>query len=146
MRTIKILLIIVAASLVMVSCKKDKDKRSRTELLTASPWVMVKYEEKENNGAWDDTFPGIDACSKDDKWIFKTNMSVDLTEGNTACTGNSPNEVLETTTWAFQDGESKLQLENDVFTIEQLDGSTLVISISESFGGVTYHTKVTLNH
>jgi hypothetical protein len=146
MRTIKTLLIIVIASLAMVSCKKDKDKRSRTELITAAPWTMVKFEERENNGTWEDTFPGIEACSKDDKWIFKTNMSVDLTEGPNACSGNSPNEVLETTTWAFQDGETKLMLENDVFTIEQLDGSTLVISITESFGGVTYSTKVTMSH
>lgn len=146
MRTIKNLLIIAAASLLMLSCKKSKDKQSRTELLTAAPWVIVKFEEKENNGAWDNTFPGFDDCSKDDKWIFKTNMSVDLTEGATACSGNTPNEVTESTTWSFLEGEAKLKLENDVFTIEQLDGSTLVISIAESFGSITYYTKVTMNH
>ena len=107
---------------------------------------MVKYEERENNGTWDNTFPGFDACSKDDKWIFKTDMSVDLTEGNIACAGNSPNEVMESTVWQFIDSETKLQLENDVFNIDQLDDNTLVISISESFGGVTYSTRVTMNH
>jgi len=146
MRTIKILLFFVAASLTFTACKKEKDKKSRTELLTASSWMIVKFEEKENNGAWQNTFPLFDACSQDDRWIFKTNLSLDLTEGATACTGNSPNEVLDTTTWAFLENESKLQIETDAFVIEQLDESTMVISITESAGGVTYATKVTMGH
>jgi hypothetical protein len=146
MQTIWKLFFVGAFSLVMMSCKKEKDKQSRMELITASPWVMVKYEEKENNGAWDDTFPGFDDCSKDDRWIFKTNMSIDLTEGPTACTGGTPNEVMESTTWSFLESETKLKLENDVFNIEQLDGSTMIISISESFGGTTYHTRITMSH
>jgi hypothetical protein len=146
MRTIKILLFIVAASLVITSCKKDKDKKSNTELLTASSWVIVKFEEKENSSPWTDNFPSFDACSKDDKWIFKTNMSVDLTEGATACSGNSANEVLDSTTWAFVDNETKLKIENDTFTIDQLTESALVISYSESAGGMTFYTKITMGH
>jgi hypothetical protein len=146
MRILKSLLLIIAASLVITSCKKDKEEFSRTELLTQSAWVIVKYEERENNGPLINTFPGFDACSKDDKWIFKTNFSVDFTEGNTACSGNTANEVMDTTTWAFVEGESKLKIENDTFTIEQLDGSTLVVSYTETVGGITSYTKVTLGH
>ena len=146
MRTFKILAFILIASLGITACKKDKDKKSRTELLTSAPWIIVKFEERENNGAWDNTFPGVPACSKDDKWIFKTDKSLDLTEGNTACTGNSPNEVMESTVWQFLESETKLQIESDIFNIDQLDDNTLIISISESFGGVTYGTRVTMNH
>jgi hypothetical protein len=146
MQTLRTFAIIIAASLAITSCKKDKDKESRLDLLTANPWVIVKFEEKENNGPWTNTFPLVDACSRDDKWIFKTNFSVDLTEGLTACTGNAPNEVLESTTWAFVESEAKLKIEDDVFVIEQLDASTMIISISESAGGVTYSTKVTMGH
>jgi hypothetical protein len=146
MRTFKTLLFIVAASLLITACKKDKDKKSSTELLTASSWVMVKFEEKEGSGPWQNTFPFFDDCSKDDKWVFKTNNSIDYTEGTVACSGNSPNEVLESTTWAFEQNESKLRIEGDVFTIEQLDESTLIISYSESIMGVTYYTKATMGH
>ena len=146
MRTFKILAFILIASLGITACKKDKDKKSRTELLTSAPWIIVKFEERENNGAWDNTFPGVPACSKDDKWIFKTDKSLDLTEGNTACTGGSPNEVMESTVWQFLESETKLQIESDIFNIDQLDDNTLIISISESFGGVTYGTRVTMNH
>jgi len=146
MRTIKALLFFVAASLIITSCKKDKDKKSGMELLTASSWVMLKFEEKENNGPWVNTLPYIDQCSQDDRWVFKTNLSVDFTEGATACSGNTANEVLESTTWMFMDNESKLMIENDTFVIEQLDENTLVISFQETSGGITSYTKVTLGH
>jgi hypothetical protein len=146
MRTFKTLVFFIAASLFITACKKDKDKTSNMELLTQSPWVIVKYEEKVNNGSWQNTFPGFDACSKDDKWIFKTDLSVDFTEGNTACFGNTPNEVLDTVTWAFLDGESKLKIEDDTFIIEQLDATTLIFSISETISGDTYYTRVTMGH
>jgi hypothetical protein len=146
MRTFKAILFIVAASFAITSCKKDKDKESKVGVLTASPWFIVKYEEKENNGAWVNTFPGFSACSKDDKWIFKTNMSVDLTEGATACTGNTPDEVLESTTWALVENETKLKIESDVFTIEQLDANTFIFSIAETISGVTSSTRVTMGH
>lgn len=146
MRTFKTLVLFFAASLLIVSCKKDKDKVSKTELLTKSAWVMVKYEEKANSGTWQDTFPGFDACSKDDKWIFKSNFSIDLTEGNTACSGNTANQVLDSTTWAFLENETKLQVEQDIFNIDQLDENTLIISYSETSSGVTYYTRVTLSH
>lgn len=146
MRTFKTLLFFVAATLLMTSCKKDKDKTSKADVLTKSAWMIVKYEEKENNGPWINTFPGFDACSKDDQWIFKTNFSVDYTEGTVACSGNTSNEVLDTTTWAFLEGESKLKIENDIFTIEQLDATTFVFSITETTGGITSYTKVTMGH
>lgn len=146
MRISKIILFLVAASLAMTACKKEKDKLSNTQLLTQTPWVMVKYEEKEGNGAWEDRFPENDECSKDDKWIFKTNFTVDITEGNNACTGSTPNEVLESASWSFVDGESKLQVAGQTANIDQLDGNTLIISFSENLGGITYYTKVTLAH
>jgi hypothetical protein len=146
MRTFKTLLFFIAASLAIASCKKDKDKTSKADVLTQSAWMMVKYEEKENNGPWINTFPLFDACSKDDQWIFKTNLSVDYTEGSIACSGNTPNEVLDTTTWAFLEGESKLKIEDDIFTIEQLDATTFIFSMVETNGGVTSSTRVTMGH
>jgi hypothetical protein len=145
MRTIKTLVFIAVASLVITSCKKDKDKEPRTPLLTASAWMIVKFEEKENNGAWENTFPYIPTCSKDDQWIFKTNNSVDLTEGATACLGSTPHEVMESTTWLFLEDETRLKIEDDVFTIEQL-ATTLVISYSETSAGVTSYVRITMNH
>lgn len=146
MRTFKTLAIIIVAALAFTSCKKDKDKQSKKELLISAPWVIVKYEEKENNGNWENTFPGFDDCSKDDKWIFKTDMSVDVTEGATACTGGTPNEVLESTTWQFTENETKLMIEASVLNIDQLDANTLVLSYTESLAGVTYSTRITMNH
>ncbi|HYC28149.1 MAG TPA: hypothetical protein VEB42_05020 [Chitinophagaceae bacterium] len=146
MRTFRTLLFFVAASFLITSCKKDKDKKSNTELITASSWVIQKFEEKANNDPWTDNFPYFDECSKDDKWIFNKDLSLDMTEGANACTGNSSNEVLDSTTWMFMDNESKLMIENDTFVIEKLDENNLVISYSETTGGATYYTKVTLGH
>lgn len=146
MRTSKIILFFIAASLSITACKKDKDKTSKTKLLTQSPWVMVKYEEKIDNADWENRFSEMDECSRDDKWIFKTSLTVDVTEGHTACGGNTPNEVLESANWSLVEGETKLQILNETFQIEQLDGNTLIISNTETAMGITYSTRVTLAH
>ena len=146
MRTFKTLLFIVAASLLITACKKDKNKKSNTELLTAKAWVILKLEEKEGSGNWQDYFFLVEDCSKDDTWEFNTDKSLDLTEGNTACSGYSPNEIYDSTTWDFVDNESKLRIEDDVLLIEKLDESTLIISVQETSGGVTTYSKITMGH
>ena len=142
----KIIMVLIAASLAMTACKKEKDKLSKTQLLTQNPWVMVKYEEKEAGGAWEDRFPENDECSKDDKWYFKTDLTLDVTEGNNACNGNTPNQVLETTSWSFLEGETKLNVANKPVNIDQLDGKTFIISFSEELAGTTYFTRATMTH
>lgn len=153
MRNLKTLSFIVAATLLITACKKDKNKKSNTELLTAKAWIMTKFEEKEGNGAWVNILPYIDACSQDDEWIYNTDMTAEYTEGATACAGYSPDEVTDTGVWSFMDNETKLKVISDdptvgtqITTIEQLDENTMVLSYTETDLGVTSTTKLTLRH
>ncbi|MBS4066079.1 MAG: hypothetical protein KGZ74_16075 [Chitinophagaceae bacterium] len=141
---LKTLCIVLLVFTAFTACKKKNDAKSKTQLLTQSAWLTAKYEEKVNNGAFVDDFPNWDACDKDDKTIFAANNVATLDEGATKCDPNAPQ--TQTGTWSFGDNETKLVLNGENFTIEQLDETTLVVSRVDVFLGDTYTTKITLRH
>lgn len=142
--TLKTLLLFTVVSTLFFACKKKNDQKSKTELLTQKEWFVSKYEEKTNNGSWVDEFPTWDACSKDDKYIFKTNNTLEVNEGATKCSPTDP-QIIETIAWAFTDNETRITI-NGSALIELLDENTFIISITETFNGITYYERITFRH
>lgn len=145
MRTLKIVLFFAAASLA-IACKKGKDKPAATELLTQKPWVIEKIEERQGNEPLQNVFLAYEECQKDNQWVFTSSFNFNITEGENACPGSSPREVLETGTWQLLDNNTKLDIDGEEVKIEQLDGNKLVISYTEILVGVEYYSRATFKH
>jgi len=142
--TLKTLLLFTIVSTLFFACKKKNDQKSKTELLTQKEWFVSKYEQKTNNGSWVDEFPTWDACSKDDKYIFKTNNTLEVNEGATKCSPTDP-QIIETIAWAFTDNETRITI-NGSALIELLDENTFIISTTETFNGINYYERITFRH
>lgn len=142
--TLKTLLLIAFVSTLFFACKKKNDQKSKTELLTQKEWFVSKYEQKTNNGPWVDDFPTWDACSKDDKYIFRTNNTLEVNEGATKCSPTDP-QIIETIAWALTDNETRITITGSAF-IDLLDENSLIISSSQTFNGNTEYERITFRH
>ncbi len=136
--------IAMAAAAIFSSCKKDDDK-SRTELLTSGNWRLVLAQERLNGGAWDNvTADNFEACELDNRIKFSTPDVVTIDEGATKC--NSGDPQTQTGTWNFVNNELDLNLDGELYDIDELNGNTLAISYTETFGGSTYTYQLVLKH
>jgi hypothetical protein len=139
--------LLVLAIVGFISCKKTETKvQSRSEILTSKAWVVVKAEEKSHTNPWVDVFPAWLPCEKDDKWIFKTDLSLEYNDAANPCSGNPPNHIIDIVTWAFAENETKLVIDGITLLIEKLENNTLILSSSETIGGIIHQSKVTLGH
>ncbi|HSK12861.1 MAG TPA: lipocalin family protein [Phnomibacter sp.] len=128
------------------SCNKENDTvKSKTELLTQKAWMIEKYEEKVGSNAWVDEFPGTDACTKDDQYIFRANNTYEFNEGATKCDAADP-QVFGSGNWSFKENETVLSLDSEDFKLDRLDGTNLVISAEETIGGTLYQIRITFRH
>lgn len=133
--------------LTLAGCKKDNENKSKTELLTQSPWIISSTEEKNATGSWivNSSWTSAPACEKDDITIFRTDNTYETNEGATKCSPSDP-QVYETGKWSFEENETKLKVDTDVVSIEELDENTLKIIGSYTFGSSTYHFRATFRH
>lgn len=127
-----------------ISCKKDKDKSSKIDALTTGNWKWSKQEEKVNSGTYEDDVINWDACDKDDFIKFAKDKTYEYNEGATKC-DPSDDQVIPGD-WDFQDNETKLSIDGEVWNIDQLDNNALVLSASETFGSDTYYYRLTFVH
>jgi hypothetical protein len=129
------------------SCKKDNDSKSKTQLLTQKSWLISNAEERTGTEPWsqDAGWSSSPACEKDDVTVFKTNFTYETNEGATKCNTSDP-QIINSGTWAFSDNETKLNLDGDLLTIERLDETNLILTLSEVFLGTTYSFRITLRH
>jgi hypothetical protein len=141
LKTVRTLLILGVSLFTISSCKKDKAK-SKTDLITAGGWKLVKAEEKVGTGAWIDDTGSYSACEKDDVMIFNSNATYEANEGATKCSPTDP-QIQETGTWSFESDETKLKTTSGGFSytvsIDQLDENTFVTTETYSSGGITSH-------
>ncbi|HET9431464.1 MAG TPA: lipocalin family protein [Chitinophagaceae bacterium] len=130
------------------SCSKDDDPapKSKTTLLTQKDWVMTKLEGKVNNEPYLDIFPSLDACFKDDRYVFKTGNTFEFNEGPTKCDPADP-QIYETGSWAFTNNETKITIGSDPYSIDQIDENSFIISSSEmTTVDTTVYIKITFGH
>lgn len=143
--TLKTLGVITLLLILVTSCKKKNDQKSKTELLTQKEWLYSKSEEKLNAGAWVDDFPSWPACEKDNKIVFRTNNTMEENEGATKCDPSDP-QIVFTSAWAFTENDTKITLFGTSATVDQLDENTLIVTSQESVGGTTYYYRTTFRH
>lgn len=149
LKTVRTLLILGVTLLTISSCKKDKAK-SKTDLITAGGWKIVKVEEKAGTGAWIDETGTYLTCELDNVNTFRTNATYEITEGTTKCSPTDPT-VVDNGTWSFESNETQLKTTSTgsspyTVSIDQLDESTFVSTETYSSGGVTYYYRTTASH
>ncbi len=137
------------------SCKKDDDpvpQKTKTELITLGNWKFVKVESRTTpTGAWSDAGGLLQACEKDNINVIRTNATYEINEGATKCSAADP-QIVESGTWAFQTNETELKQtptgssSSNVYGIEQLTETTLILTYSEAFLGTTYYFRATFGH
>lgn len=138
-RTTFIAIVAVAA---FSSCKKDD--KSRVELLTSANWKLVSDQEKAGTGPWEEYIDDYEACELDNYIKFNNNNSAEFNEGLTKC--DPTDDQVYSLPWAFQNDESQINMDGEILDIEELSGSTLIVTTSETYAGTTYYYKQILKH
>ena len=133
---------------ILVSCKKGSSGiniSGNTKLLTQQEWKISKEEEKVNSDPYIDHFPTVPACTRDDKYGFRTDGTYELNEGATKCNASDP-QVIYNGTWQFTQNETKIKIDGNESTIEQLDNTTFIISGSYISVPDTNYYRITFVH
>ena len=126
-----LLLLLIIFSFTQSSCKKSEDskEKSRTELLTQKPWILVKWRYNIANGDWVDAFATEPACDNDDIFNFKADHTSVRAMGALICNPDFPQP--RTGKWAFQGYDTYLYLNNiwrdDTFIIDALNESVMIL-------------------
>jgi len=143
---IRTLCLAIASVAVFSSCNKDDDKSSsKTKLLTSGTWKIILAEEKENGGAWEDvTDIQFAPCTQDDRLKFSEPNVITSDEGATKCDPSDPQ--TQTGTWAFVSNGQGIDLDGELYDIDELNGHTFKISYTETFGGESYSYRLTFVH
>ncbi len=122
---------LVALTLMVSSCKKDKDNptpstpapQTKTQILTSHSWIAKSMVS--NNV---DFYPFMPACEKDNFLTFKANGTSTYDEGALKCDPSDPQ--VENGTWKFIANETKIIIDNsDTAEVQTLTAETLVIKI-----------------
>lgn len=131
----------------LLSCQKEADQvDDRKRLLTSGVWHIVKAEEKEGTEPWLDVFPYWAACDQDNTWKFQTDMSLEYNESDLACSPGSAHQILDIVVWSLPADPSKLIVDELEYVIEKLDDTSLIVVVSETYGGVQSSRRVTFIH
>lgn len=137
----------VGLILLLVSCEKeysvDNSLNEKVKLLTSKEWVAQKVEERNSNGPWEDIFPQFAPCIKDNRFKFNADFTLVYSEGPTACAPNTPNQVIETQSWKFNNDGTVLITGGVENKILHFDANKLVVLISENDAGVIKETRNT---
>ena len=139
-------LMVIAATALFTSCKKDVDADlGRTEILTAGSWQVVQALGQINGDPWEDvTADNFEPCYIDNRYSFASSGIVTQDEGPTRCFPTD--EQTQTKNWNFSNGQTRINFSNVLWDIEELTDSSFVISITESSGGDSGTYKVILKH
>lgn len=144
---------LIAFFIMAIACNKNEDKpATKTELLMSAPWKLtaqVFHGDYDGDGVVDpvdtDMYADLDACDKDDLTTFKANGVGELNEGATKCDASDPQ--TQSFSWALKENETILNFEGLDFTIVELSGSTLKVSLTDPFEeGTTDKITVTFTH
>lgn len=139
--------IALVAVISFISCNKENENSSRTDLLISNKWVIQKNEVQQQPGVpWIDYWPFEPACERDNKWIFKSDLSLEINESIQPCNGNQANQELDVLRWTFLNNEKDIDIDNIVFKIELLNENNLIISRTENILGIVSSLKMTYGH
>ena len=140
-------ILLLPVSLVSCTDKNLGGPKSRSQLLTRSPWYLQKFEQKTDNNPWVDNFASLPTCEKDNFSSFQINNTLVVDEGQSKCNPSDPQTIFSP--WRFADGDTKIIITLNTgefsYNIEQLDEGMLSYSTSTVNAGVTYYTRYTFH-
>lgn len=147
MRSLLSLTLMIAIGLTHSSCKKKETYvPTKTDYLTQKSWTLVEAQSKNSGGVWEDIYPFIDTCRKDNIIRYSTVNTYTIDEGLTKCYAVDP-QIMDTGSWAFQNNETQLVLKgNQVKDILILNNDTLKYYEIGPSGWSTYEAKYTFTH
>lgn len=117
---------------VTLSCKKDTEEKSVTQLLTQKTWTLVSYGYDHNaNGIIDAAEESIRDCDKDNSYSFNTD-GTGVVEDNSFSCGNGISEMPFT--WKFTNNETTIDFLTGIVSILRLNDGQLIISHHVSSG------------
>jgi len=146
----KALYAIPVLALFLFSCKKEKEPKTKTELLTGGNWHVVAYTvdpalDWDGDGTDEtDVIPVMDDCVKDDFTTFHDDGTGELNEGATKCSDNDPQATPFV--WQFQQDDTRLIVQGVSYLLESLTETQLVIKEIGVVSTVTHTHTVTFNH
>jgi hypothetical protein len=124
----KALSLLVLCAATFSACKKDKgdDSLAVTKENLVGTYVITSVK---LNGT--DVFQLYDACTKDDQYILKSDLTMEYKDAGTVCSQAGD----YTGTWALSG--SKITIDGSEETVKTLTKGTLVTEVTQSGGGVT---------
>ena len=146
----KTIVVTCFAAFCFLACKKDKESKSKTELLTNGGWHVTAYTvnpaiDFDGDGTEEtDVYAVMDQCIKDDHTTFFTGGTAELDEGATKCSFSDPQTM--SLSWSMTEDETKLEVQGIEYLIELLNESQLVLKEIESISDVTFTHRVTFSH
>ncbi len=128
----KKILLLTAVITGFYSCKKsevpaEKCSTSNTTIAGVYTISSIKYKESADASETDE-FADVAACSKDDTYELNPDGSIVITDAGVVC--DLPANPGPMSGWSLQDNNSRLYLDQSIYTIESFDCSTLVVSMS----------------
>ena len=121
-----------------IACKKE-NKENRTDLITSGNWKMIGHTiqpgyDYDGDGDIDtDIFPLMDACEKDNSFLFKKDGTLEINEGATKCDQADPQ--VYAVGWEFRNDEKKILVLWEEFEIDELTNSRM--KLRQVFNGDT---------
>ena len=117
-------------ALAAVSCKKDDEKATTVELLTASSWkIDTAGFDMDKNGEIDSPIPGgFEACDLDNTLTFSTDSTGVFDEGTLKCDDADPQNVPFT--WSLSSDEKTLTITGNI--PGELDGQINILTLNDN--------------
>lgn len=101
------------------------------ELITADSW---KWDQLTLNG--ENILSQIDACIIDNFFVYNGNGTGYIDDNTVKCNPNDPQQ--EAFVWSFSNNQTRLNIDGDIFTIDELTSTRLVFSINENGNLIVY--------
>ncbi|MEO8583022.1 MAG: lipocalin family protein [Flavitalea sp.] len=133
------LIIIACAS---PSCKKEAPAKTKLQLLTTASWklnaltVDPAYDYSGDGNSTTNLFALFEECTKDDYSTFRTDGTAVSDQGSLKCDPNEPQSF--NMTWAFNEERTKITIDNQEYTIVELNSIQLRLTSQQTEEGVTY--------
>jgi hypothetical protein len=144
--------IVLVISLVLGSCKKEKDEdntpapKTKTELISTGTW---KFSSATANGL--PVSSQLQTCQKDNILTFQANGTGNINEGASKCNSGDPDNT--TFNWNFASSETVLHVDKIFFTggandynIVELTETSLKGSQTIEFNGTPFTVTVSFIH
>lgn len=142
----KLLLSLVALSIIVISCKKDdEDKKPAIEYLTAHNWGYVSitispaYDWFHTGTEITDILAPLEDCEKDDLTEFNSDGNYYILSSGTKCYEEEIERDVEGTYSVSEDGKQLIREEfNTPSVIKEISDSKLVLETSFTENSVKY--------